>query len=115
MTTGDILAAGLAELREHGWTQGTLLDSKGQMCARGALFKAVTGNAYGCYRSVDDRAKIDKAEKALEENIPQSFTPPHGWDAPNLVAYNNTRTSFTEIEEWFEKAIANEGVSNGIR
>lgn len=94
--TGDVIMEALNYMREHGWCKNILEDDQGRVCALGALNKVMT-----------DR-EIYPEFGALSTCLPEDFEPDI---ITRFVDYNNSRQDFSEIEEWFEKAAANEGYS----
>jgi hypothetical protein len=120
VSVGTVLAEALELLRTDGWTTYTLRNEHGQMCTRGALNQVCL--SYYPVLSNGGRWRADvvrwAAEKVLEEHIPADFAgdrTERGRHRSRLCQYNNTRTTFTEIEHWFEKAIADQGAMiNGL-
>lgn len=110
---GDTILAALEGLRKNGWTTGTRHDEGGKMCAIGA-FEHLHGEQG--HWLADMQADSLAALEVLAAQVSADFVPrPSLGCEPvcmGIVAqYNNSRQSFAEIEEWFEKAALNEGVS----
>jgi hypothetical protein len=114
---GDVVLGALNEFERHGWCRGQLEDNDGKLCAVGAVSKHLTGNAhYLCFRrsGVRDFALRNAVWDALRAHIPG--LPPHylaDYDESisRVVWYNNSRTSYEEIREWFAKTAADEGIT----
>jgi hypothetical protein len=114
-STGDLLVKSLELMRREGWRVGSVGSLGKPKCAWGAVAYAVGGNFY------DEAAKA--AMRALSRHTPVDFMGRHRkyLDLDNdptsahaiamCIKYNNSRSSFDEIEEWFEKTAADEGVT----
>lgn len=113
-TTGNTILAALNLMRTGRWLKNSLSDSMGGYCAVGAVQRA--GSKIGWLNE-------SYPFPALAAHIPEDFdaveefkrTRP-GWgleigSRQKCVAYNNSRESFDEIVEWFEKTAYDEGVT----
>lgn len=124
--TGDVLIAAVKQFDEHGWCTGSLKNKAGEMCAVGALmevighpadFRQPVREVYGLsFLELWEDPLYQNALHALRRHIPGDFSSGPPWmcdddDGCWVVKYNNTRTSYAEIREWFEKAAMDEGVS----
>jgi hypothetical protein len=114
MNTGEIITRALEQLRTHGWTRGIRRNSSGQMCALGALDALMMKDHRAYTHLTEDRnLSYDAAVQVLARHIPSDWVCPY----PNpdafvmVAAYNNSRKDFSEVEEWFEKAAADERVA----
>lgn len=100
-TAQEVVALALGVIQERGWRQGVVEDHVGRVCARGAINVALTGNAkkWGAHQ---ERMAV---EEVLIRHIPEDFPVRH------VVAFNNSPdTTIGDIEQWFEKAAADERV-----
>lgn len=121
MKTGELINKALEGFRTHGWCTKFMKDDQGRMCAVGGVMWAQTGDALwrrdsGAYRM---------AIHALNRHIPEDFQGKRTIRPlsagtldcdfyrveARVVDYNNSRETFTEIEEWFEKTALNEGIT----
>lgn len=112
MEAREIISKGLRVWDTKGWCRGAIDDGAGYHCAMGAINLATWNNA----EYVDFyRADYRDAVKLLADHIvPDSayrnrlrgYVGCGDEEVHQVVAYNNSRESFDEIREWFEKTIA---------
>lgn len=99
MKASEHLAAARDEI-EKGWTQGTLEDQAGNVCAVGALNRVAKEQQTG---TLDDFVGLcaagSGAAKALRM-MAQEF----GHDG-SIMGFNDSRHSKQDVLTWFEKAI----------
>lgn len=125
--TTEILSGALDALRSRGWCKYQQQNEQGHMCATGAICLVEEGDANRCPWNWMEDATADtdwgRSILALNRCIPQDFLsefvepkPEYATDSSwtqkieRVVCYNNSRTDFTEIEQWFEKAAADERI-----
>lgn len=107
-TTGDILMAAVDQFDQHGWCTDTLKNDDGAMCAAGALSQVLMGKmTWDCWSTPEFRA----AAVALAAHIPDDFPNIRDNAVARVVDYNNSRTDYSEIREWFIKSAMDEGVT----
>lgn len=106
-TTGDILMAAIKQFDEKGWCVGELESETGAMCAAGVLSYVLMGRvSWQCW----EKPEFSDATQALADHLPVDFVAGHP-ALYRVVTYNNTRTDYSEIRDWFEKAALDEGVT----
>ncbi len=111
--TGAVILQALNVLRQDGWCIGARTNASGNHCAIGAfdiLFgKSLKSNDFDDF----EHPAIMRLARMVPKNIavPDYVdTPPRGYPisldavAHRITTYNNSRASFTEIEDWFERA-----------
>lgn len=109
-SVGDIIVGAIKEFDTHGWCTGQVLNRQGQMCAVGGVSKAMTGEANVFTTGTLGTPKWNAVMAALASHLPQDYHPDDG-DVTRVITYNNSRTSYQEVRDWFEKAALNEGVT----
>ena len=120
----ELIREGLGVIRHNGWTRFIRMDQEGRVCALGALDAALLPQAQRRYISWEGLASNDddpvhqRAAEILARNIPDS--PPSRRSSYQqslsyecqVADYNNSLKLGDQalIEEWFEKAAADERV-----
>lgn len=107
-TVPELLDAALGEFDKRGWCTGLLEDPQGRVCALGAMNYALWGRSLSDYADKDRFQLRERAQQVLRRHIPTHLY----WT--DVIGYNNTRTSYNEVREWFEKARADERVDQLI-
>lgn len=108
MKTSEVLGAAKTVLLEKGWTQGRSVNTKGEVCADGALCVA-SGAHFGAdmvwptmWPNTLDLKVYEPANKALEAALASMGIA----DDRSYVYYNDTpSTTFNDIMDLFDEAI----------
>jgi hypothetical protein len=98
MKASEFLAAARDEI-EGGWTQGTLQDLAGNVCAVGAIKRVAEQNKP---QKLDDFAAVCEAGNGAAtalEMLAQEF------GSSSIMSFNDTRRSKDDVLAWFDKAI----------
>jgi hypothetical protein len=106
--TTQIILDALDILRREGWCRGKLSDGEGRVCANGALVKAVTGTDP---RIRPDGWPVDKFILA-RDRLAEACDCPIGKRSQGVPDFNNSRMTFTEIEDWFLRAASMAAVNS---
>jgi hypothetical protein len=87
------------------WCIGNFEDNRGRMCAQGAVIRQMhpewTGENDEAWEYV--YGDCGPVVGVLYDNMPEGGSE---YDYFDVGSYNNSRNSFAEIREWFERAIA---------
>lgn len=129
MTIGDTIMASLNAIRTKGWCAGIRHDSHGKVCAIGAVECALYGlNTYETGEShpafmptmnalarylppVDEwEDRVDPSVRPYLRRWPLQRSPSDDYNETLVALYNNSHTQ-QEVEDWFEKAALNEGLT----
>jgi hypothetical protein len=125
MTIGDTIMKALNVIRTNGWTKHIRHDERGRVCALGAVESALDIRDYFASSNrefvqtvaalVRYLPPVEDWKQKLPESARVCLTPGPGYVLNNcdevLVAlYNNYHTQ-QEVEDWFEKAARNEGLT----
>lgn len=124
---GNVIMAALDAMEDgEKWCTGVFEDPAGRMCATGAVNRALglsNADGGGCHYG---DPQWEAAMRALAAHVPTDANPyvisvigdrrvvserPDFLNQPTVAQYNNSRRSFDDIREWFEKTALDEGVT----
>ncbi len=109
----DLLDAAAEVVEERGWCRYTLESSDGRVCARGAMFVALTGRAeWGSitrYSAVPTFAEVTKmrAEAAVLRAVGHVLDPKARWKHDLAVWNNEVASSADEVVDALRAAAKN--------
>lgn len=124
MTIGDTIMKALNVIQTNGWCKFIRHDQYGRVCALGAVESALDLGIYQAdfnpefIRTVDALARyvppveewVDKYSLDSEQRILLDLLEAEYGNHALVACYNNTHTQ-QEVEELFEKAARNEGLT----
>ena len=99
MKASQHLAAARDEI-EKGWTQGTLQDNAGNVCAVGALKRVADTNQP---TQLDEFVEVATAGNGAATALSMMAKE---FGAMSIMGFNDTRASKEDVLAWFDKSIA---------
>jgi hypothetical protein len=112
-STKDVLTGALALLRDgKNWGRYDFKSPDGTLCAQGAIIEYVHGDEWSgtnhdAYEYREAGGPVTEAINVLGRHLPSTYDS-WGYKYPDVGGFNNTRADFSEIRDWFERAIADE-------
>lgn len=98
MKASEHLAAARDEI-EKGWTQGTLQDNAGNVCAVGALKRVADQNQP---TQLDEFVEVATAGNGAATALSMMAAE---FGCATIMGFNDTRQSKQDVLNWFDKAI----------